>query len=67
MMKGGRTLEINPRHPLIIALNDKVAEDDKSPEALAIAKVSADALFISFQLTVGCCTLAPIAQVGAAA
>jgi hypothetical protein len=28
MMRGQRTLEINPNHPLIVALKDKVRPED---------------------------------------
>ena len=36
-MKGKRTLEINPRHPLIKALKDKVAENEEDDTTKALA------------------------------
>lgn len=37
MMKGQRTLEINPSHPLIVALKDKVASDKDDASAKSTA------------------------------
>jgi heat shock protein beta len=38
-MKGKKTLEINPRHPIIKALKEKATEDPESEEVKTIAKV----------------------------
>jgi len=38
-MRSQKALEINPRHPLIRALKDKVAEDEESEQAKSIARV----------------------------
>lgn len=37
--RDGRTLEINVNHPIIQSLNEKVQDDESSPEAEAVAKV----------------------------
>merc|ERR1712060_76809 len=38
-MKGKKTLEINPRHPIIIAIKDKVEEDPDSDSTKMMAKL----------------------------
>ena len=38
-MKGKKTLEINPRHPIIKTLKDKATEDPESEETRDLAKV----------------------------
>jgi heat shock protein 90kDa beta len=35
-MKGQRSLEVNPRHPLVRALKDKVDADEKAPDAESV-------------------------------
>lgn len=37
MMRGQRTLEINPDHPLIVGLRDKVTDDKEDESAKAMA------------------------------
>jgi len=44
---GQRVLELNPRHPIVKQLLNKVVEDDESPEAEDIATVLYDAAILS--------------------
>jgi len=41
-MRGKKTLEVNPRHPLIAALKERVASDPDSAETEALAKLMYD-------------------------
>ncbi|GBG82260.1 hypothetical protein CBR_g34543 [Chara braunii] len=45
-MKGRRTLEINPRHPLVKQLKEKVAEDPDDVNAKASARLMFDAALL---------------------